>query len=140
MDVISEVTRKRAADTVREVREHYPEAKVRLEVRGRRGIITAYLDTFVLSKEFVETDDTLDDPKLLYEYSQVLRRKARLVVVVPRHRAAAFRLKLLELNNNWLSYYQLHYYGDEGDIRRVDRETWRRLMSLPPEETRNELD
>ncbi len=41
MDVIDEVTRKRAADAEREVREKYPEAKVRYEVRGRRGISTA---------------------------------------------------------------------------------------------------
>ncbi len=138
--MIDEVTRKRAADAEREVREKYPEAKVRYEVRGRRGIITAYMDAFVLSKEFVETDESLDDPKLLFEYSQVLRRRARLVVLVPRGRAAAFRLKLLELNNNWMSYYQLHYYEEWGDIRLVDRETWRRLISLPPEEDPAEMD
>ncbi len=98
------------------------------------------MDAFVLSKEFVETDESLDDPKLLFEYSQVLRRRARLVVLVPRGRAAAFRLKLLELNNNWMSYYQLHYYEEWGDIRLVDRETWRRLISLPPEEDPAEMD
>lgn len=134
MDIIGEVTRRRAVDTEREVREHYPEAKVHFEVHSGRGIITASLDRFVLSKEFVESEGSLCDPRLLVEYSRILRAKARLVVVVPRHRAAAFRLKMLELNNCWLFYYQLHYYDVDGRIRKIDRQTWRRLMSLPPDE------
>lgn len=134
MDIIDAVTRRRALDTEREVAEHYPDATVRFEVRAGRGIITAYQDRFVLSKEFVESEESLCTPGLLAEYSCILRAKARLVVVVPRHRAATFRLKLLELNNWWLFYYQLHYYDREGVIRRVDRQTWRRLMSLPPDE------
>jgi hypothetical protein len=134
MDIIDEVTRRRAIDTEREVLEHYPDATLSFEVRDGRGIITAYQDRFVLSKEFVESEASLCNPRLLVEYSQILRAKARLVVVVPRHRAASFRLKMLELNNWWLFYYQIHFYEAGGTIRRVDRQAWRRLMSLPPDE------
>jgi hypothetical protein len=139
MDIIDVVTRRRASDTEREVSEHYPGATISFEVRGSRGIITACQDRFVLSKEFVESDESLSDPHLLVEYSQVLRAKARLVVVVPRHRAASFRLRMLELNNWWMFYYQIHYYEEGGRIRRVDRQTWRRLMSLPPDDMEIEV-
>jgi hypothetical protein len=134
MSIIETVTRRRALDTEREVREHYPEATVSFEVRGDRGIITAREDRFVISKEFVESEESLRDPRLLVEYSYILRAKARLVVVVPRSRAASFRLRMLELNNWWLCYYQIHYYEREGGIHVIDRETWRRLMSLPPDD------
>lgn len=134
MDIIDAVTRRRAHDAEREVREHYPDATVSFEVCGGRGIITACEGRFVLSKEFVESEESLRDPRLLTEYSMILRSKARLVVVVPRHHAASFRLRMLELNNRWLFYYQIHYYEQGGRICRVDRQTWRRLMSLPPDD------
>jgi hypothetical protein len=131
--IIHEITRKRAMDAEREVREFYPDATVSFEVVGERGIITACHDRFVLSKEFVESEESLRDPRLLREYARVLMGKARLVVVVPRHEAASFRMRMLELNNWWLCYYQIHYYESEGSIRRLDRKAWRKLMSLPPD-------
>ncbi len=133
MGIIHEVTRRRASEAEREVREFYPDATVSFEVVGERGIITACQDRFVLSKEFVESEESLRDPRLLREYARVLMAKARLVVVVPRQEAASFRMRMMELNNWWLCYYQIHYYDHGGLIRRLDRKTWRKLMSLPPD-------
>ncbi|MDW5563727.1 MAG: hypothetical protein SA339_10920 [Methanomassiliicoccus sp.] len=134
MNIIEVVTRARASETEREVTEHYPDATVSFEVRCGRGIITACQGRYVVSKEFVESEESLTDPHLMVEYAQILMSKARLVVVVPRHKAAALRLRMLELNNWWLFYYQIHYYENGGRIRRIDRQTWRALMSLPPDD------
>jgi hypothetical protein len=132
--VIEAVTQKRAEAAHREVREIYPDATVTFEICGGRGVITACQDRFVVSKEFVETNETLSDPHRLIEYAHVLQAKSRLVVVVPKERAVKTRLRLLELNNWWLFYYQIHYYDEQGNIKQVDRRTWRRMMNLPPDE------
>lgn len=132
--LIEKVTEKRARDARTEIREHYPEATVSYEVCGGRGIITVLIDRFIVSKEFVETEDSLSDTHRLVEYARVLQGKSRLVVLVPKHNAVRTRLRLLELNNWWLCYYQLHYYDENGDIKRVDRRTWRRMRGLPPDE------
>lgn len=134
MGIIETVTRRRAMDAEREVREHYPDATVSFELCNGRGVITACQDHWVISKEFVESEESLSDPRLLIEYSYILRAKARLVVVVPRSRAASFRLRMMELNNRWLFYYQVHYYDGGGTVRKLDRQAWRRLMSLPPDD------
>jgi hypothetical protein len=132
--LIEAVTQKRAEDARKEILEHYPDVTVTYEVCGGRGVITACLDRYVVSKEFVETADSLSSPGRLVEYAHVLQAKSRLVVVVPQEKAVRTRLRLLELNNWWLFYYQIHYYDDKGDIRRVDRRTWRRMMGLPSDE------
>ncbi|MBI0584017.1 MAG: hypothetical protein ISF22_07295 [Methanomassiliicoccus sp.] len=133
-DLVESITQKRAEATSREVRAVYPDATVSIEVSGERGIITAYQERYVLSKEFVESESSLRNPRLLVEYAHVLQAKSRLVVLVPRDRAAAVRLRLLELNNWWLCYYQLHYYEEGGGIKMIDRRTFRRLMGLPPDD------
>jgi hypothetical protein len=123
-----------AEDVQREIREHYPEATVSYEICGGRGIITACVDRYIVSKEFIETEDSLSNSHCMIEYARVLQGKSRLVVVVPKHKAVRTRLRLLELNNWWLFYYQLHYYDEGGNIKKVDRKTWRRMMGLPPDE------
>lgn len=115
---------------------HYDDLRVKVEVCDGRGVITVLQDRFVISKEFVESDESLRAPFKLVEYAKVLLGKARLVVVVPKDRAVSFRLKMLELNHYWLFYYQLFYYDDQGEIFRLDRSVWRRLKGLPPDETR----
>jgi hypothetical protein len=132
--LIEVITQKRAKDARREIREHYPDATVTYKVCDGRGVITACQDRFVVSKEFVETADSLSSPRRMIEYAHVLQAKSRLVVVVPRDAAVNTRLRLLELNNWWLFYYQVHYYDEDGNIKRVDRKTWRRMMGLPPDE------
>ncbi len=132
--IIETVTQKRAKDSLREIREIYPEATVTFEVCGGRGVITACQDRYVVSKEFVETAETLSNPHCMIEYAHVLQAKSRLVVVVPKEKAVKTRMRLLELNNWWLFYYQVHYYDENGNIKHVDRRTWRRMMDLPPDE------
>lgn len=132
--VIEAVTQKRAADAQREIREIYPDATVTYEICGGRGVITAFQDRYLVSKEFVETAETLSNPRCMIEYAHVLQAKSRLVVVVPKEKAVKTRLRLLELNNWWLFYYQVHYYDEDGNITHVDRRTWRRMMNLPPDE------
>ncbi len=133
-EIVEAVTQKRAKDAQREITEIYPDATVSYEICKGRGVITACQDRFVVSKEFVETDVTLSDPHCMIEYARVLQAKSRLVVVVPKEKAVKTRMKLLELNNWWLFYYQIHYYDEKGDIKHVDRRTWRRMMNLPPDE------
>lgn len=128
------VTEKRAKDARREIKEHYPEANVSFEVCDGRGIITACIDRFIVSKEFVESEETLSCSHRLVEYARVIQGKSRLVVVVPKSNAIRTRLRLLELNNWWLFYYQLHYYDEKGEIRKLDRKAWRKMMDLPPDE------
>jgi hypothetical protein len=134
MDLIESVTRRRALDTAKEIEKVYPDVRVSYEVCAGRGIITALQDRFVVSKEFVESEESLRDPRLLREYAAVLLAKCRLVVVVPRESAAQVRLRMLELNNWWLCYYQIHYYEKGGSIWRMDRRAWRKLMCLPPDD------
>jgi hypothetical protein len=132
--IIEVVTQKRAEATEKEILEIYPDVTVTYEICGGRGIITACQDRFVVSKEFVETADSLSNPRCMIEYAHVLQAKSRLVVVVPKEKAVKTRLRLLELNNWWLFYYQIHYYDEQGEIKKVDRRTWRRMMNLPPDE------
>jgi hypothetical protein len=133
-ELIESVTQKRAEAALREVRKCYPDAAVSFEICGGRGIITVCQDRYVVSKEFVETADTLSNPHCMIEYARVLQAKSRLVVIVPKEKAVKTRLRLLELNNWWLFYYQIHYYDEHGHIKHVDRRTWRRMMNLPPDE------
>ncbi|WP_019176951.1 hypothetical protein [Methanomassiliicoccus luminyensis] len=131
-DLLKKVTRARAEQARDEIADVYPQATVRYETAGGRGVVTVLDDRFVVSKEFVETDDSLRENRM-GEYARVLMGRSRLVLVVPRDRAAKVRLKLLDLNRHWLFYYQLHCYDEDGKIIHVDRRTWRKLMGLPPE-------
>jgi hypothetical protein len=132
--IIEAVTEKRAKAARREILEVYPDAIVTYEVRGGRGVITACLDHYVVSKEFVETAETLSNPHCMIEYARLLQAKSRLVVV-PKEIVVKTRMRLLELNNWWLFYYyQVHYYDENGNIKPVDRRTWRRMMNLPSDE------
>ena len=138
--LIQAVTLRRAREARDEIRRHYPEAEVTYEVCGGRGIITACDGRFIISKEFVESADTLSDPHCMIEYARVLQGRSRLVVVVPLDRAVGMRLRLLELNNWWLFYYQIHYYDEGGEVRRLDRRTWRRMRDLPPDEEERAIE
>ncbi len=87
-ELLERVMRQRAEDALKEVRKHYPTATINSELIQGRGIITLYQDRFILSKEFVETAETLRSPHRMTEYRRILLGKARLVLVVPKHQAA----------------------------------------------------
>jgi hypothetical protein len=131
--LIEKVTRSRAEDALKEIRRHYPEATVEIEVRDDRGILTACQDRFVLSKEFVETEESLHSPHCMAEYCRILQGKARLVLIVPRENAIKTYMRMLEFNQWWLFYYQIFFYDAEGNIKRVDRKTWCEMMERPYE-------
>ena len=130
---LEDITRDRAQQTARECGEHYDRITVKSEVTEHMGLVTVLQDGYIVSKEFMETDGSLCRPHRMAEYARVLLGKARLVVAVPQAQAIDLRLKMLELNRNWLSYYQLYYYDDEGRLHLLDRSAWRRLRGLPPE-------
>lgn len=134
---LEDITRDRAQQTARECGEHYDRITVKSEVTENMGLVTVLQDGFIVSKEFVETDGSLCRPHRMAEYARVLLGKARLVVAVPQPQAVELWLKMLELNRNWLFYYQLHYYDDDGHLHRLDRAAWRRLRGLPPDDGRS---
>ena len=101
------------------------------ELRGDRGIITVCQDRFVLSKEFVETEQSLCSPHCMSEYGRILRGKARLVLIVPKERAVKVRMRLLEFNNFWLFYYLVFFYDEDGTMSRMDRKAWYEMMGHP---------
>ena len=134
---LEDLTRDRAKQTARECGEHYDSIVVRSEVTEHLGLVTVLQDGFIISKEFVETDGSLCRPHRMAEYAQALLDKARLVVAVPQPQAVELWLNMLELNRRWLFYYQLYYYDDDGRLHRLDREAWRRLRGLHPDERRS---
>ena len=95
------------------------------------GIITVIHDRYVVSKEFVETEESLSSRHCMPEYVRVLRGQARLVTIVPKELAGETFTRMLELNNWWLFYYMVFLYDQEGNIKRVDRRTWCELTGRP---------
>jgi hypothetical protein len=134
--LIKKVAQRRAEIALKEVPRHYPEATVEVEVKDSRGIVTACQDRFVVSKEFVETEESLRSPHCLSEYCRILQGKARLVLIVPRENATKTFLSMLEFNQWWLFYYQIFFYDKEGNIRRMDRKAWCEMMGRPYEPPR----
>jgi hypothetical protein len=129
--LIEKVVTKRAEETLKEVRRHFPEATVNTEVTDGRGILTACHGRFVVTKEFVETVESLSSAHRMTEYRHVLQGKARLVLIVPKEMAAATFTRMLELNNWWLFYYQIYFYDADGNIRRMDRKAWCNMVGRP---------
>jgi hypothetical protein len=132
---LENIARIRADQAAKECEEHFDGLTVTVEVNDDRGIVTVLQDDrYIVSKEFVESDESLDRLRHLGEYVGILLGKARLVVIAPMERAVDLRLRMLELNNHWLFYYQLYYYDDGGRLHLLDRAEWRRLRGLPKEE------
>ena len=122
--LIEKVARNRADDMVKDIRRHFPDATVNIEVIDGRGVLTACYGRFVVSKEFVETVESLNSERCMHEYRRVLQAKARLVLIVPKEVAAKTFTRMLEMNNWWLFYYLVYFYDEDGNIRRMDRKTW----------------
>lgn len=131
--LVEKVARRRAKEVLKEIRQHYPEATIDIEVQDGRGVSTACQDRFVLSKEFIETDESLCSPHRVSEYSRILQGRARLVLIVPKKNAIKMFMRMLEFNQWWLFYYQIFFYDAEGNIKRVDRKTWCEMMGRPYE-------
>jgi len=122
--VVEKVLRERAIKTLSEVRHCYPEAILEIETTRSRGILTACEDRCVISKEFVETEESISSPNRLQEYYSVLRGKARLVLIVPKAKAAETFARMLDFNQVWLSYYQIYYYDEKGQVGSMNRRAW----------------
>jgi hypothetical protein len=131
--LIEKVARNRADDMVKDIRRHFPDATVNIEVIDGRGVLTACYGRFVVSKEFVETVETLNSEHCMREYRRVLQAKARLVLIVPKEVAAKTFTRMLEMNNWWLFYYLVYFYDEDGNIRRMDRKTWCQMTGRPYE-------
>ena len=122
--VIEMVLRERATKAMSEVKRCYPGATFEIQMTGRRGILTACEDRSVISKEFIETEESISSGRSLYEYYCVLRGRARLVLIVPKVKAAEVFGRMLDFNQVWLSYYQIYYYDEEGHIESMNRKAW----------------
>jgi hypothetical protein len=131
--LIEDVAKRRADETRKDIRKHFPEATVKIEIIEGRGIVTACNGRFVVSKEYIETEESLCSAHCMREYRRVLQAKARLVIVVPKKAAASTFTRMLELNNWWLFYYLVFYYDNDGNIRRMDRRTWCEMIGRPYE-------
>ena len=131
--LVEKVAQRRAQDAMNDVKKHYPDATMKIEVLDGRGILTFCNGRFVVSKEFVETVKSLSSHHRMMEYRHVLQGKARLVLIVPRIEAPNTFTRMLELNNWWLFYYQIFYYDEEGEIRKMDRKAWCKMSSRPYE-------
>jgi hypothetical protein len=131
--LVEKVTRCRAEEALKEIRRHYPEATMTAKLCSDRGIITVFQDRYILSREYVETEQSLCSPQCMSEYGRILLGKARLVLIVPKDRAVKARMRLLEFNNVWLFYYQVFFYDEQGKIRRMDRRAWCEMMGRPYE-------
>lgn len=134
LDLVEKVTRYRAKESWKEIRRHYPEATMTTEICDDRGIVTAYQDRYILSKEFVETEKSLCSPHCRSEYCRILMGLARLVLIVPKEQAIKVRMEMLEFTNFYLIYYQIFFYDKDGRIRRMDRKTWCEMAGRPYEE------
>lgn len=132
-ELVERVMHQRAKDALKEVKRHYPSVTVDAQLSKGRGVITLCQDRYVLSKEFVETAETFNSPHRMTDYRRILLGKARLVLVVPKSHAVNVRMRLLEINNWWLFYYQVFFYDGRGNIKWVDRKTWCELMGRPYE-------
>ncbi len=131
--LIEKVARRRAEEALKEIRMHYPEATVEIDIKNGRGILTACQDRFVLSKEFVETEESLHSPHRISEYCRILQGRARLVLIVPQENSIKTFMRMLEFNQWWLFYYQVFFYDLEANIKRVDRKTWCEMIGRPYE-------
>jgi hypothetical protein len=129
--IIEKVLNQRAEKAISEIKRLHPDVKLEIEIKNDRGILTACEDRFVISKEFVETEDSIQSPRRFYEYYCVLKGKSRLVLTVPKGNAIQTFLRMLEFNQIWLFYYQIYFYDDEGHIKRMDRKTWCEMTGRP---------
>jgi hypothetical protein len=131
--LVEKVAQRRAEDAMNDVKKHYPDATMKIEALDGRGILTFCNGRFVVSKEFVETVKSLSSHHCMMEYRHVLQGKARLVLIVPKIEAPNTFTRMLELNNWWLFYYQIFYYDEEGEIRKMDRKAWCSMSGRPYE-------
>ncbi len=134
--LIEKVAMRRAEDALKEIRKHFPDATMNVELVDGRGVLTVCHGRYVVSKEFVETAESMSSPHCMSEYRRTLQGKARLVLIVPKETAANTYTRMLELNNWWLFYYQIFFYDEQGNVRRMDRKTWCHMIGRPYEPVR----
>jgi len=75
----------------------------------------------LIGQEIIETAESWKEKGRLLAYRDVLVKKVRLVVLVPRSEAMMVRYMMLELNNWWLFYYMVYGYDSAGRLVRVLR-------------------
>ncbi len=127
--LVEMVVGERALQVKAEVREFYPQARVEscIDSEGR-GVITASMDSFIISKEFVETEESILVPSRFSEYFKIMANKARLVLIVPKPIALKVRLRMLNFNQMWLCYYLVYAYDCSGRMSLVDRIAMRKMI------------
>jgi len=86
-----------------------------------RGFIDIFYQGALIGQEIIETAESWKEKGRLLAYRDVLVKKVRLVVLVPRSEAMMVRYMMLELNNWWLFYYMVYGYDSAGRLVRVLR-------------------
>ncbi len=127
--LVEEIIRERVAQVEAEVRRIYPLAIVESDIDDEgRGIITASIDSFVVTKEFVETEKSAFAACRFSEYFEIMANKSRLVLIVPQPLALKIRLRMLDFNQMWLFYYLVYSYDFNGRIRLVDAKSMKNMI------------
>ena len=121
-ELVEQVAAKRMEHTLDEFQRVFPKAKAKfyLDPEGR-GVIKVLDDRYLIGLEFVETAESWGSRNRLWEYETALRNKCRLVVLAPKEVAMAARMRLLELNQQWLFYYLVYSYDERMRLERIGR-------------------
>ena len=120
----------------REVRRNIQKAKVRYEVGAQGDHHSVWTPSCSARSSWRPT--SLDDPKLLFEYSGA-EAEGKAGGIGPPGPGSGLPAETASLTTTGCPIISFLLRG-VGDIRLVDRETWRRLISLPPEEDPAEMD
>jgi hypothetical protein len=121
-ELVEQVAALRMERTLEEFHSLFPkaEAKFYLDQEGR-GVIKVLEGRYLIGMEFVETADSWGSKKRLWEYETALRNKIRLVVLAPKDVAMAARIRMLELNQQWLFYYLVYSYDEKMKLEHIGR-------------------
>lgn len=129
-DLVFKVAKRR----LQEIEDELPHPDISthfsVDVEGR-GLIDIFYQGKLIGQEIIETADSWKKKDRLLAYRDVLRKKIRLVVMVPRPEAMRVRYMMLELNNWWLFYYMIYGYDSAGRLLRV-------LKPTPPDRKASE--
>jgi hypothetical protein len=120
--LVEQVAEKRLARTLEEFHRVFPHARADFYMdKEGRGIIKVLDGRYIVGLEFIETSESWASSKRILEYQTALMNKCRLVVLAPKESAMSARMRMLELNQQWLFYYQVYSYDEEVRMERIGR-------------------
>lgn len=119
-DIIFKVAKRRIREIELEV--PHPDLATHFSVDEEgRGCIDLFFQDKLIGQEFIETQESWEKERRIFDYRRVLQKRVRLVVMAPRKDAMKVRMRMLELNNWWLCNYMVYGYDERGRLVRVLR-------------------